>query len=130
MSSLEDIAWAAGLFEGEGFFSQTMGPPRKDGSRSCYPEVGLVSADEDVLRRFHAIIGIGTVYHRKPETQRHKETWGWQVSSISRVSFVYALLKPYLGERRLARGQEVMDNYWATCSQRARENRRSTTVYA
>src|SRR5207245_5183125 len=50
--SAEDIAWAAGLFEGEGSITQSGGRVR----------LSLKMTDEESVRRFAKIIQRGTVY--------------------------------------------------------------------
>lgn len=48
----EEIAWAAGLFEGEGCMTRS-------GSQKV---MRLVSTDEDTVRRFWEIVAVGKVY--------------------------------------------------------------------
>jgi hypothetical protein len=50
-----DLAWAAGLFEGEGFLVR-----RKVGNR-VYLQVGIEMRDRDVMERFVAILIAGGV---------------------------------------------------------------------
>jgi len=54
-----DTAWAAGLFEGEGsvcWLNMSTTNQRR------VPNLGLSTTDEDVIRRFHSIVGVGFVY--------------------------------------------------------------------
>jgi hypothetical protein len=87
---IEELAWAAGLFEGEGSCFV--------GSGQRQPVVALVTTDRDVLERFASIIGFGSVhgYDRHP----HKRYWRWSVQSKADVLAVGALLEPWLGVRR------------------------------
>jgi len=58
-----DIAWATGLFEGEG----TMGV-FGNGATGKITTMALVMSDEQTVRRFAAIVGIGAIdgpYHQK-----------------------------------------------------------------
>jgi hypothetical protein len=58
VASAEEIAWAAGLFEGEGSITR-FGRPGKFDLR-----VSLNMTDEDVVRRFDAIVdGAGHTEH-------------------------------------------------------------------
>jgi len=52
MATPEEIAWAAGLFEGEGCITMTSG----------HAVLRLSNTDEWVVRRFAEIVGRGVVY--------------------------------------------------------------------
>ena len=93
------IAWAAGLFEGEGYFS-IANRRRKDIT------MGLAMADKDVVERFVAIMGVGTLRQRmKPNV-----LWRWDVYKKSDVETAINLLMPYFGDRRRAKAQEMLDH--------------------
>lgn len=85
-----DVAWAAGLFEGEGSCFV--------GSGQRQPIVAVVMTDVDVVERFAEIMGCGYVnnYRRPP----NKRFWRWSVTGRDDVLSVLGLLWPYLGERR------------------------------
>lgn len=100
MANDVEIAWAAGLFEGEG---------------SCYvghagqrqPIVVLSMTDEDVVRRFARIIGRGNVQsYRRPPRKRY---WRWSVQSKDDVLAVLGVLWPLLGARRQEAATEVIE---------------------
>jgi hypothetical protein len=99
--SRENLAWAGGLFEGEGCISCTKG-------NLIALTVG--STDEDVLRRFAEIIGIGSV--RGPCAPKSnlgkKPYWVWQANGFAKGQAVIAALWPFLGERRKARASELI----------------------
>ena len=93
------VAWAAGLFEGEGSCCIT------DGRQ---PRVQLASTDEDVVRRFVAIVGRGRVrFHER--TNGNKDVWHWSVQGRDDVLYVLNLLWPFLGERRRERAYELIE---------------------
>ncbi len=89
-ASRSDIAWAAGLFEGEGCFTACY--QRKTGRR--YLHAVLVSTDQDVLERFHRIVGVGKIYPKAPRRPEHKPCWRWQVTTEAGFRAVYELLAP------------------------------------
>jgi hypothetical protein len=97
----ESVIWAAGLFEGEGCISFS-----SPASRGLRPKANLTSTDEDVIRRFHATVGVGKVFG--PYDQGHKPFWSWQVYTFEQTQAVIAMLWPWLGERRRARAREVI----------------------
>jgi hypothetical protein len=99
LTSATDVAWAAGLFEGEGCISV-----KRQGGRA-YLVIALVTTDLDVMERFHAIVGVGHVNQRP--VRGHKMQWQWHAHSAD-ARAVTTLFLPYLGERRLARLRGVI----------------------
>jgi len=89
MDSIE-IAWAAGLIEGEGTVCVK-------GSGGLY--VGVSMTDEDVVRKIHSIAGIGTVNMCKKKENR-KQVWVWRAGKRSEVIAFIKKIRPYMGARR------------------------------
>jgi len=107
---LIDLAWAAGLFEGEGWITLNN---RADGDRNR--QVGIQMTDEDVMRRWVKIIGptsrfkdLYGPYHPPSMKEHHKEQWGWIISKKSELTRVLQMLLPMFGERRAAKAMEMM----------------------
>jgi hypothetical protein len=102
-ATLLDIAWAAGLFEGEGCFSHNKIAP------SCV----LASVDEDVIRRFAAIVGIGSLRldARSARGKRGQDIWYWATAGYPSVQYVTALFWPWLHSRRRARISDLLREY-------------------
>lgn len=100
MARSTDIAWAAGLFEGEGctFVGKT---------NNRQPRVSIEMTDEDVVRRFAHIVGRGNV--RAYDRGLNKATWQWSVQSGDDVRVVLGMLWPYFGDRRRAKATEVLE---------------------
>ena len=94
-------AWAAGLFEGEGCFTRSL---RGRGMRLA---ATLSMTDEDVVRRFYAVVGVGSVRPEKPQKSHHKPVWRWTVRGAN-VEYIYELFDPWLGHRRRARYSELL----------------------
>ena len=99
-----EIAWAAGLFEGEGscFVSRRQDRP--------VVRIGMTMrmADRDVVERFHRIVGVGQftgpiVHIRKTDGKRLKDVFEWRTGSWHVINDLYVLFKPWLADRR--RGQ-------------------------
>lgn len=90
-----DLAWAAGIFEGEGtivtYWPNTM----------KYPALSLAvsMADEDVVQRFAAVVGTGKVDELRRRGEK-KTMYRWKISRRSEVERVLTDLLPYLGQRR------------------------------
>jgi len=99
----EQIAWAAGLFDGEGCINAY----RRKTKWGVI--VRLDMTDEDVVQRFAAIMGVGQV-HGPRQAQKgpnRKPLYGWYVQDASDALAVIELLLPWLGIRRKARALEV-----------------------
>jgi hypothetical protein len=93
----EEIAWAAGLFEGEGCLTR-----RRGGD----PVARLVSTDEETPLRFCEILQVGRVYGPYRQDQRRKPFWAWIANGWDAYDTV-VLLGPWLGERRRERAREL-----------------------
>ena len=102
-----DIAWAAGLFEGEGCFTR-----KRNGGRLVVA-AALSMTDEETVRRFHQVLGFGTVYSLDPPSWRdgkRKPQWRWQTGREYEFRALVELLDPYLGERRWRRAHELLND--------------------
>ena len=96
----ENIAWAAGLFEGEGCIT----------GRKQTAQLQLNMTDEDVVRQFHRLIGVGTVCgpYRNKRLPHAKPCWRWVCGGAMHVQAVLAALWPFLMSRRQAKAREVI----------------------
>ena len=93
------MAWAAGLFEGEGCIHV---------ARDKYGQLSMSSTDRDVLERFCAVVGVGAIYQRAQQKPHHKPAWQWGTGRLSDVQHVLGLLRPWLGVRRGAKADDVL----------------------
>lgn len=97
----EDLAWAAGLFEGEGCISA--------GRQDSYI-LQLVSTDEDVVRRFYRVIELGTISGPfiPNGNVKYKPAWKWCCTNQYEMLAVLVALWPWLGERRQEKAREAI----------------------
>lgn len=102
LASEADIAWAAGLFEGEGCIRHA------PGKRGVTRRLTLVSTDLDVLQRFVAIVGVGTIRVRARPNPAHRIQYVWQVGKWREVAPTLQAFLPYLGERRTKKAQSLL----------------------
>lgn len=93
-----DLAWAAGVFDGDGCI---------DLSDYRSPRCTLIMTDDDVVRRFHTIIGTGSVSF-VPGRKGRKDAWRWTASGFRSGQYVIAVLWHQLGERRRTKALEVL----------------------
>lgn len=97
--SRENLAWAGGLFEGEGSITITPG---------C-AVMRISMTDKDVLERFRGIVGTGQLYGPKPvRMAHHKPQWEWYLGVGYEVQALLTALWPFLGERRKARVEQAL----------------------
>jgi hypothetical protein len=102
-----DIAWAAGLFEGEGCISYGERPSRRLMLRLC-------STDEDVVQRFREIVGVGSIYGPVSRTnKRHKPYWVYNTTSFEDSQYLLCLFWQWLGKRRKAKAISALRGYVA-----------------
>lgn len=92
-----DLAWVAGVFEGEGSISFV-------GKQGVTVKVSMT--DEDVIRRLHAITGVGQV--GGPYAGTNKPRYAWYVGNKHQVRSLLLALRPWLGERRGQRADEAL----------------------
>jgi hypothetical protein len=104
MPSEVDIAWAAGLFEGEGCLTIS-------GTRWPHARLKLNMTDEEPVRRFHDIVGHGQVRQEDAQIKYgYKRQWEWYVGNKEGVAAVIHLLFQQLSPRRQARAAELLAN--------------------
>jgi len=98
--SRENLAWAGGLFEGEGCISTACGPRSRVVLR-------VAITDEDVLDKFIGIIGVGKK-RREPIRGSYKQVFSWTLSRGENCQAVLAALWPFLGIRRKQKAKEAI----------------------
>ncbi|HZO69391.1 MAG TPA: LAGLIDADG family homing endonuclease [Kribbellaceae bacterium] len=124
-----EIAWAAGLFEGEGcitIFEQ---------KQNVLPLIRLSvqMTDRDVLERFCRIVECGRVQvaHRAPRGNR-KPTFGWSIGNRPDVERILLEFLPWLCERRAAKARLTLaeiaklDRRCRSCNKPFRARRHDT----
>lgn len=100
----EELAWAGGLFEGEGSFFLK---PDQAVNRAC---ASVTMYDLDVLERFQQALGIGKVRGPYgPYQPNRKPKYMWAINGFERVQATIAMLWPFLGERRKEKAAEVLE---------------------
>jgi hypothetical protein len=100
--TLSEIAWAAGLFEGEGCITH-------NGHGGKCPKLIMCTTDKDVMDRFVRVVQIGHLRLRGAKLQaHHQDQWEWRVLGFESVQATIALLWFGLGARRRARAKEIL----------------------
>jgi hypothetical protein len=87
----EELAWAGGLFEGEGSFYSTS----KSGSNAS-----ISMTDLDSLERFQKAVGLPIKIKRRKLNPEYKPVYEWRTGKFEYVQALGAMLWNYLGQRR------------------------------
>jgi hypothetical protein len=95
-----ELGWLAGIFEGEGCITYRQ-PTRHEWA------LRVVMSDEDVVRRFHRLIGVGNV--TGPYVYNGgKPLWAWRAAAVADVLNAVRMLEPLMGDRRAARMRDCV----------------------
>lgn len=95
-----EIAWAAGLYEGEGTVGLT----------SSGIQVALKMCDEDVVRRWGQAVGFGKFYGPHQYKGCKKPQCEWRVCTGDQVVALLEAFRPWLGKRRIEQLEKMIAN--------------------
>ena len=98
----EEIAWAGGLFEGEGSV-HIRRDRRANRKGQAILRLSIGMCDQGPLERFqHAIGGLGTMFgpYAKAKHPTWKPIYLWQTEKFEHAQAVIAMLWPWLDTRR------------------------------
>lgn len=91
--NLIQLAWAAGLYEGEGTVRR---------------QLEIEMTDKDVITKFRDIMDCGYVTYR--ERPGVKPTWRWRVGNKRDVIRCLTLMLPFFGNRRAYKALNILDS--------------------
>lgn len=95
----EQLAWVAGLLEGEGCF---------DFNRKPYPRVRMETTDHDTALRLQAVVGGASTVNPRTKAKPHfKQSWMWRLSTASEAIALMRALYPMMSARRKQRIDEI-----------------------
>lgn len=98
-----EIAWAAGLFEGEGSLSVMA----KKGGRPAI-QLSITSTDHDVLERFTVVVNAGKVYGPYRAKDKCKPQYQWRAHGWDLLQRLHDDWARFLGKRRRERFKAVL----------------------
>jgi hypothetical protein len=107
---VKDIAWLAGLLEGEGSFHYKKSKPRD--KTYWYPIVLCQMTDPDVLEKAASILGVKVFGPYKKNNPNAKDAWAVFINGKYAVALMMTIL-PFMGERRTNKILELIA-YWKT----------------
>lgn len=99
-----ELAWLAGLLEGEGsFFTERVGGVNR------YVVMEVTMTDQDVIERAAALMGVKAAFRHAPSKQAagHKATWRARLRGQRARTLMEELL-PFMGDRRSAKITELL----------------------
>ena len=100
----EDLAWVAGLLEGEGSFTLR---------KSNVPKIHCQMTDEDVLLKLQEKCGGKIYFSERTEEQRAKnwkDSWTWNLQGRPAADLMRELM-PHMGKRRSEKIKEILSIY-------------------
>lgn len=111
MDSLQ-VAWLAGLYEGEGSV-RLQRPNGRRARGSVQLTIGMT--DRDVIEHVHRITGMGAIYlYRRgkreptPKGNPRKDRYDWKVGRTDHVRALLEAMLPYLFARRRTHAQGIL----------------------
>ena len=120
----EELAWAAGFFDGEGWVGVSNN--YKD---RCYLRLAIGQTQLQPLQRFQkAIGGLGRLGRSVNTSCKHGSWWKVNVSSFEHVQAVGAMLWPFLCEPKRVQFAEALSK--ARFGSTHRDSRRSRVAWA
>lgn len=93
-NSLSDLAYCAGLFDGEGCISLC-----KDNNSVYRLYIKISSTDYSLLEWVQEHFG-GSIYRERKGTEKRKESWGWNCKINDHIIFLFSIL-PFTKIKRL-----------------------------
>lgn len=106
--SATDLAWVAGILEGEGCFHHNV-YKHADGHSFLHQSIAVEMKDLDVLEKLLDIVKMGTIQYKGQRNERRAETWVWRVYNRKKVVALCNLLLPHMSARRSQKIIELLE---------------------
>ena len=107
-----ELAYAAGLFDGEGSISLV----RQNNNRSHSPQVAVASNDFEVLAWLQKRFG-GSIVTKQPRKSTRSVSYDWRLTDCRALTFLN-LIRPYLVIERKIRRIDLLLNDYVACTPR------------
>ena len=121
----EELAWAAGFFDGEGSTTLTAGKRRRDYPT---PKVSMAqTGSREELDRFVVAVGAGKVRGPWLQPYNDKPRWFYQTTRAADAQAVIARLWPFLCSRKREQAADVLTR-WKISALTRRPWRRKESV--
>lgn len=105
-----ELAWLAGLLEGEGSFIEFLETRNKKWRCKIY----LKMTDLDIIERVQYLTGMGSICTAESPSKpsHYKKAWQWQVQSIPEAIKLMEMLLPLMGQRRSEKITTILEYYY------------------
>ena len=100
-----DLAWLAGLLEGEGTFTRTYSPS------GFYPVLSVKMCSRDIVERAAILLGVSRVAQRRPKNPAWSLEYAAKIGGAAAALWMQRL-RPLMGERRRAAIDLALDDYY------------------
>lgn len=105
---MSERAWAAGLFDGEGSIFASASKRRSHRPPVVRLHMALGMTTEAAVRRFHAVVGVGSVVFLANQKGARKVQWRWQTSGDEGVRHALEVIRPWLSEHKQTQAREAL----------------------
>jgi hypothetical protein len=99
-----DVAWAAGLYEGEGTCHSGYGTYRYKGElrsrKTPTYQLRIAMTDLEPLQKFQETFGVGVINGPYMSAKSTKPAWHYSVTGYERTQAIIAAIWPWLSPRR------------------------------
>ena len=112
MVAVDEVAYAAGLFDGEG--SVTLVRHREN--RTPSPQVSVASTDYEVVFWFQKRFG-GSIVTKQPRKSNHSVSYDWRLTDRRALAFL-KIIRPYLVIERKIRRVDLLLSDYVACTPR------------
>jgi hypothetical protein len=112
MIDKNELAYTAGLFDGEGSISLV----RSKKTRTHSPQVSIASNDREVLDWCQERFG-GSIVTKQPRLPTHSVSYDWRLTDRRALSFL-EIIRPYLVIKRKIRRIDLLLNNYLDCTPR------------
>lgn len=105
-----DIAWLAGLLEGEGCFYMRQGGKYRGVPYQRYPAIDVAMTDKDVIMRVCAMWNrkvVGMTGRGKSRNKNWQTLWRAGITGTTAIAWMFTVY-PFMGARRKAKIREVV----------------------
>lgn len=115
MPRREQLAWAAGFFDGEG----SIGLYKNKRGLMLHMDIG--QANPYVLEKFLSVVGLGSVTGPRPrKNPNHSPHWSWDATGFEKCQAVIALLWIWLSPVKRAQAAAALTSareYYILCNE-------------
>lgn len=101
----EEIAWLAGLLDGEGCFDFHMNS--KSGRK--FPRIRIQMKDLDVIKRVKDVMGGGQICKETGRKKNHSTTYILRQCKRDELAVILPLILPWMSKRRAERIKEMIE---------------------